>query len=40
MDNKTVYTVIFILILSALFPMVGYFLDWKHKKRLHHPKKK
>ncbi len=31
--NSKVALVIFIVIASTLFPLAGYFLDWKHHKK-------
>lgn len=28
------YKILFIVTLSAVFPMVGYFLDYKHKRKM------
>ncbi len=32
--NQTVVTIIFIMAASTLFPMVGYFLDRRHRKKM------
>jgi len=35
LSTDTFYTVIFIITVSTLFPMIGYYLDWRHKKKQH-----
>lgn len=29
-----IYKILFIVTLSAVFPMIGYFLDYKHKRKM------
>lgn len=36
----SISAVIFILVLSAIFPLVGYYLDYKQNKANYIPKKK
>ncbi len=33
--STTVYLVIFILVGSAIFPLVGYFFDYKDNRKMH-----
>ncbi len=40
--SSTISLIIFIVVASLLFPLAGYFLDWKHyrKMRTHQPEHK
>ena len=38
--STTVYLVIFIFIGSAIFPLVGYYLDYRQNRKLHMKGKK
>ncbi|MEH0157510.1 hypothetical protein V6R21_25615 [Limibacter armeniacum] len=40
MDNSIVYTIIFIFLMSTLFPMAGYYMDFRHRKKMHQRKQK
>ena len=38
-NSDIVATIIFIMTVSAAFPMMGYFLDWKHHRKQYTVKK-
>ena len=38
--TTTIFLVIFVIVGSMLFPLAGYFLDWKHNKKMHMKDKK
>ncbi|MBB6459765.1 hypothetical protein HNR74_000917 [Flammeovirga kamogawensis] len=31
-----IFKILFIVTLSAVFPMVGYYLDYRHKRKMYH----
>lgn len=33
--NTTIFLIIFVIVGSMIFPLVGYYLDWKHNKKMH-----
>lgn len=36
--SSTIYLIIFIVVTSTLFPLAGYYFDWRHNKKLHKKK--
>jgi hypothetical protein len=40
--SSTIYIILFIVVVSTLFPLGGYYLDWKHNRKMRtgHPSKK
>jgi hypothetical protein len=40
MANSTLYIIIFIITVSTIFPLVGYYLDYRHGKKARQGRRK
>ena len=39
MSQNTIYLIIFIIVMSTAFPLMGYYLDWRHHRKMRTLKK-